>query len=117
MKRLVTTALVCVLALQMVPALADKAEVTWLNSACRYFVVKLPENNEPEKFGLFSARNLPLPNVGDRLKGSMTAIETQLENLTSGDVHSVIHWADAKTQEQLLKQAAGKCSGKTGGHD
>lgn len=117
MKLIVTTVFACAFALQMTPALADEAPVTWVASACRYFVVKLPESNEPEKYGLFSARALPLPKVGDKLKGSMTSIETQLENLTSGEIHIVIHWADAKTQEQLVQEAAGKCDRKPGNHD
>ena len=117
MKRNVTTVFACAFALQMTSALADEAPVTWLDPSCRYFVVKLPESNEPEKFGLFSARALPLPKVGDKLKGSMTSIETQLENLTSGEIHKVIHWADAKTQEQLVQEAVGKCGGKPDNHD
>lgn len=109
--------LACAVALHMSSVLADEARVTWRDSSCRYFVVKLPENNEPEKFGLFSIRALPLPDVGDKLKGSMTSIETQLENLTSGEIHSVIHWADAKTQEQLVHEATGKCASKPGNDD
>ena len=102
----------CALALQVGTAFADEAQVTWLDAKCRYFVVKLPDSGEPEKFGLFSVRAMPLPKAGDTLKGSMTSIETQLENLTSGEIHNVIHWADAKTQEQLVNEAAAKCSGK-----
>jgi len=112
MKNIVKIVLGCAFALHLSAALADEAQVTWLDAKCRYFVVKLPDSGEPEKFGLFSARAMPLPKVGDTLKGSMTSIETQLENLTSGEIHKVIHWADAKTQEQLVKEAAAKCSGK-----
>ena len=112
MKRLVTTVLGCAFALQVSAVLADEAKVTWLDAKCRYFVVKLPDSGEPEKFGLFSVRAMPMPAIGDALKGSMTSIELHLENVTTGQIHDVIHWADAKTQEQLVKEAAAKCSGK-----
>jgi len=114
MKRLVTIAFACALALQIAPVLAEEPQVTWIDASCRYFVVKLPESDEPEKFGLFSARVPPMPNTGDQLKGSMTAIETQLENLTTGQIHNVIHWADAKSQEQLVHLASEKCAGAPG---
>jgi hypothetical protein len=111
MKRPFTIAFTCVLALQISPALAEEAQVTWIDSNCQYFVVKLPESDESEKFGLFSATVPPMPKTGDQLKGSMTAIETQLENLTTGEIHNVIHWAVAKSQEQLVHQASEKCTG------
>jgi hypothetical protein len=114
MKQLVATMFACAIALHMSSVLADEARVTWRNASCGYFVVKLPEDSEAEKFGLFSIRALPLPDVGDELKGSMTSIETQLENLTSGEIHNVIHWADAKTQEQLVQKTTRKCGSKPG---
>ncbi len=92
--------------------LSAQVEVTWLDPTCGYFVVALPESDEPEKFGLFSARGLPLPKVGDLLEGSMTEIETELDNITSGKKHSVIHWADAKLHEQLVRNTPVQCASK-----
>ena len=61
-----------------------------------HFIIKLSETGEPEKFGLFSARGLPLPIISDRPESGMTEIETPLGNLHSGKTHNVIHRADAK---------------------
>ncbi len=112
MKRLVTITFATVLLLQLPSAMAADVPVTWLDPTCGYFAVKLPESPEPEKFGLFSARTLPLPNVGDELRGNMTEIETQLENLSSGEIHNVIHWADAKSLEQLVRNTPVQCASK-----
>lgn len=112
MKKYVVTALAFALCLAVAPAQSADVPVTWLDETCGYFVVELPESDEPEKFGLFSARGLPIPNVGDIVRGDMTEIETQLENLTSGDRHTVIHWADAKLQEQLVRNTPVQCASK-----
>jgi len=112
MKRLITITFAAIFLLQLPSVLAADVPVTWLDPTCGYFAVALPESTEPEKFGLFSARALPLPKVGDRLRGDMTEIETQLENLTSGEIHNVIHWADAKSQEQLVRNTPVQCASK-----
>ncbi len=112
MNRLIRIAAAAAFCIQLQTTLAAEVEVTWLDPTCGYFVVELPPSDEPEKFGLFSARGLPLPKVGDRVAGSMTDIETQLDNLTSGDTHNVIHWADAKLQEQLVRNTPVQCASK-----
>ena len=105
-------AVVTALFVYLPSAYAEDVEVTWLDPSCGYFVVALPEGPEPEKFGLFSARGLPLPNVGDLLQGSMTEIETELVNLTNGDRHTVIHWANAVLSEQLVRNTPVQCASK-----
>ena len=112
MKRLVMIAATAALCAQMQTGIAADVEVTWLDPTCGYFVTNLPEGAQEENFGLFSARGLPLPNVGDQLRGSMTEVETELENLSSGDRHTVIHWADAKLQEQLVRNTPVQCASK-----
>ena len=112
MKRRITIAGAAALCIHLSTGLAAEVEVTWIDTTCGYFVVELPPSDEPEKFGLFSARGLPLPKVGDRVAGNMTEIETQLENLTSGESHNVIHWADAKLQEQLVRNTPVQCASK-----
>ena len=112
MKRRMTLTLAAILCSHLPSVLAAEVPVTWLDPTCGYFVVELPESPEPEKFGLFSARGLPLPNVGDQLRGDMTEIETVLSNLTSGQKHTVIHWADAKLQEQLVRNTPVQCASK-----
>ena len=112
MKRLTMIAVAAVLCFDLPSALAADVEVTWMDPTCGYFAVALPESPEPEKFGLFSARRLPLPKVGDQLRGDMTEIETELENLRNGDTLLVIHWADAKSLEQLVRNTPVQCASK-----
>ncbi len=92
--------------------LAADVEVTWLDPTCGYFVVKLPEVSQEEAFGPFSARALPLPKVGDILQGDLTEIETKLLNLRNKNCHVVIHWADAKLHEQLVRNTPVQCASK-----
>jgi hypothetical protein len=93
-------------------ALSADVEVTWLDPTCGYFAIMLPEGSQEEAFGLFSARALPLPKVGDVLQGDMTEIETTLLNLRNDTRHVVIHWADAKRQEQLVRNTPVQCASK-----
>jgi hypothetical protein len=91
---------------------AAEVEVTWIDPTCGYFVVNLPESAQEESFGLFSARGLPLPNVGDHVQGDMTEVETTLLNLRTDERHTVIHWADAKRHEQLVRNTPVQCARK-----
>ena len=112
MKTPTINAVVLALCLSLPGAWAADVEVTWMDPTCGYFAVALPESPEPEKFGLFSARRLPLPKVGDQLRGDMTAVETELENLRNGDNILVIHWADAKSLDQLVRNTPVQCASK-----
>lgn len=112
MKRSILTLASMALCVHLSSVFAAEVEVLWIDPTCGYFAVGLPESDEPEKFGLFSARGLPLPKVGDRLEGNMTEIETQLENISSGKTHTVIHWADAKLLEQLVRNTPVQCASK-----
>ncbi len=112
MKKLITLMAATVIYLNISSSLAADVEVTWLDPTCGYFVVKLPEGTQEEAFGLFSARALPLPKVGDFLQGDMSEIETTLLNLRNDNRHIVIHWADAKRHEQLVRNTPVQCASK-----
>ena len=112
MKTLVTFAAAAALYMHASFGVAADVEVTWLDPTCGYFVVKLPDSDQPEKFGLFSARALPLPTVGDLVQGDMTEAETTLLNLRTDEHHTVIHWADAITSEQLVRNTPSQCGSK-----
>jgi hypothetical protein len=107
MKKLITLMAATVICLQIPFAMAADVEVTWMDPTCGYFIVKLPEGTQEESFGLFSARALPLPTVGD-----VTEIETTLLNLRTDERHTVIHWADAKRHEQLVRNTPVQCASK-----
>lgn len=112
MNKLITLMAAAAIYLNVQPALAADVEVTWLDPTCGYFVVKLPEGTQEEAFALFSARALPLPKVGDFLQGDMTEVETTLLNLRNDKRHTVIHWADAKLHEQLVRNTPVQCASK-----
>ena len=112
MKKLITVLAATAICLHIQFAMAADVEVTWMDPTCGYFVVKLPEGTQEESFGLFSARALPLPTIGDFLQGDMTEIETTLLNLRTDARHTVIHWADAKRHEQLVRNTPVQCASK-----
>ncbi len=112
MKRLMTLAASAAICICTAHVQAADVEVTWLDPTCGYFVVALPEGTQEEKFALFSARALPLPQEGDLLQGDMTEIETTLLNTRNDARHTVIHWADAKLHEQLVRNTPVQCASK-----
>ena len=92
---------------------AEKGEVTWVDPTCGYFVVKLPEGNPAEAFGLFSLKANPLPEIGDMLEGDLIdAAELQIANNTRGIQHDAIHWANARSQEMLVRNTPVQCASK-----
>ena len=64
MKGLIGIAAAAAFCIHLPGAFAAEVEVTWLDPTCGYFVVELPPSDEPEKFGLFSARGLRLRLAG-----------------------------------------------------
>ena len=112
MKKLVNTMAILAIFLHITHSLAADVEVTWMDPTCGYFIVNLPEGDQEENFGLFSARGLPLPTVGDPVRGDMTEVETTLLNLRTDEKHTVIHWADAKLHEQLVRNTPVQCASK-----
>lgn len=102
-----------VLALSAPMAYAVDGPVIWMDPTCGYFVVKLPGDDPAEAFGLFSLRTNPLPDVGDVLEGDLiSAAEAKLQNATKGIAHDAIHWASARTQEQLVRNTPVQCASK-----
>lgn len=94
-------------------ALAADGPVTWMDPTCGYFIVSLPEGNPAEAFGLFSLKANPLPAVGDSLSGELVgAAEVVLQNVTKGIAHDAIHWANAKSQEQLVRNTPVQCASR-----
>lgn len=110
----VKTRLFALTLLTLIPPLAQAAEgaVTWVDPTCGYFVVKLPEGNSAEAFGLFSLKANPLPAVDDVLDGDLVSAEITLRNLTKDIKHDAIHWANAKSQDQLVRNTPVQCASK-----
>ena len=91
---------------------ADEGTVTWHDPSCGFFVLTLPGEQE-EKFGLFSWKSGADPKAeqvweGDLVKGE----EIDIANKANGEKMAVIHWANAKTQAQLVRNTPVQCASK-----
>jgi len=115
MKKL-STGVCTVIAIQWlmpVPATAAEGVVSWADSTCGYFVLKLPDGEPADAYGLFSVKAPPVPNVDDVIEGDIaTAQEPSLSNRTSGAAHNVIHWANAREQVMLVRNTPVQCASR-----
>lgn len=89
---------------------AAEGVVSWADPTCGYFVLKLPDGDPRDAYGLFSVKNPPVPKVDDVIAGDIeTAQEPTLENRTSQTSHDVIHWANAKEVTMLVRNSPVQC--------
>jgi hypothetical protein len=94
------------------PAHALEGTVTWHDPTCGYFVLTLPGDQE-EKFGLFSWRSGADPKMEDVWDGDIVAGEDlDIVNKANGEKMTVIHWANAKTLAQLVRNTPVQCASK-----
>lgn len=101
------------LALFATPAMAEEGVVTWADPTCGYFAVKLPTDDPAEAYGLFSVKANPVPSEGDVLEGELLAAqEPRIENRTKNVAHETIHWASARSQEQLVRNSPVQCASR-----
>jgi hypothetical protein len=93
---------------------AQEGPVTWSDPTCGFFVVQLPPGDPADAFGLYSWKVHPGPQVGDVVEGENMAAakELVLVNQRSGDKHVVIHWANAKAAEMLIRNTPVQCASK-----
>jgi hypothetical protein len=95
------------------PVSAGQGTVTWYDSSCGYFVMSLPDEGQSEKFGLYSWRAGADPALeqiweGDIVKGE----DLEIANVASGNKMTIIHWANAKEQAQLVRNAPVQCASR-----
>jgi len=94
------------------PAHALEGTVTWHDPTCGYFVLTLPGDQE-EKFGLFSWRSGADPKMEDVWDGDIVAGEDiDIVNKANGEKMTVIHWANAKSLAQLVRNTPVQCASK-----
>jgi hypothetical protein len=93
---------------------AQQGPVTWTDPSCGYFIIQLPEGNPAEAFGLYSSKTKPMPNVGDTLEGEdiVSTYELEVTDVASGRKHELLHWANAKTPEMLIRNAPVQCASR-----
>jgi hypothetical protein len=114
MKSTITGA-VAVLSLAMAGSAGavQQGPVTWVDPSCGYFIVRLPEGNPAEAFGLFSSKIKPIPKVGDILEGEIvSAYEVEATDVKTGQKHPLLHWANAKSPEMLIRNTPVQCASR-----
>lgn len=95
------------------PAHAAEGAVIWVDPTCGYFVLRLPEGDPRDAYGLFSVKTPPVPKLDDVLSGEIeTAQEPALENRTAQTSHNVIHWANAKEVTMLVRNTPVQCASR-----
>jgi hypothetical protein len=93
--------------------LAAEGPVIWTDTSCGYFIVQLPEGNPAEAYGLFSSKTKPMPKVGDVIVGEIAGgYEVDVVEKASGQAHSLLHWANAKSQEMLIRNTPVQCASR-----
>jgi hypothetical protein len=104
------TALHCFL---LPAAQAGEGLVSWADPTCGYFILKLPDGDPKDAFGLFSVKAPPVPKVDDVIAGEVeTAQEPTLENRTASVSHNVIHWANARELAMLVRNTPVQCASR-----
>ncbi len=94
-------------------ALCAEGPVVWADASCGYFVVQLPEGNPDEAFGLFRSNNNPMPKVGDVLEGDIVAAyELDATDKATGRKYSLLHWANGKSAEMLVRHSPVFCTSR-----
>ena len=98
-----------------VAILAEGAEgpVVWADTACNYFIVRLPEGGPDEGFGLFGSKTKSVPKVGEIIEGDIIeTYEVEVTEKATGQKYSVVHWANGKSQETLARHSPVHCTSR-----
>jgi hypothetical protein len=109
-----TIGAVALVALVASAGAAQQGPVTWTDPSCGYFIIQLPEGDPAEAFGLYSSKTKPMPSVGDTLEGEdiVSTYEVEVTDVASGRKHELLHWANAKTPEMLIRNAPVQCASR-----
>jgi hypothetical protein len=94
-------------------AIAAEGPVVWADSACNYFIVRLPEGSPDEGFGLFGSKIKSVPSVGDVIEGDILGVyEVEVTEKATGKKYAVVHWANGKSQETLVRHSPVHCTSR-----
>jgi hypothetical protein len=96
------------------PARADEAIVTWADPSCGFFVVQLPDGDPADAYGLFSWETNPGPQLDDTIEGDnfVAGKDVTATNKRNSDKYKLIHWANAKSPEMLIRNTPVQCKSK-----
>ena len=95
-------------------ARAADATVTWIDASCGFLVAQLAEGDTKDAYGLFSWKVNPGPQAGDILEGNdmVAGQDVEVVNKRNGDKYTLIHWANAKAPEMLIRNTPVQCRSK-----
>lgn len=93
---------------------ADEAIVTWADPSCGFFVMQLPDGDPADAYGLFSWAVNPGPQLGDTIEGDNFAAgkDVTATNKRNSDKYTLIHWANAKSPEMLIRNTPVQCKSR-----
>ena len=93
---------------------AEVATVTWADPSCGFFVAQLPGGDPADAYGLFSWEVNPGPQLGDMIEGDnfATGEDVTATNKGNSDKYTLIHWANAKSPEMLIRNTPVQCKSK-----
>ncbi|HEV8646440.1 MAG TPA: hypothetical protein VGR01_12825 [Burkholderiales bacterium] len=94
-------------------AVSAEGPVVWADSTCDYFIIQLPEGNPAEAFGLFRSNTKSIPKVGDIVEGDIVAAyKVDVTDKATGQKYSLLHWANGKSEETLVRHSPVYCSSR-----
>ena len=94
-------------------AVCAEGPVVWADTTCDYFIVQLPGGNPAETFGLFKSNTKPIPKVGDIVEGDIVAAyKADVTDKVSGMKYSLLHWANGKSEETLVRNSPVYCASR-----
>jgi len=93
---------------------AAEGTVVWADGTCDYFILQLPASNPEEAFGLFvSKTKQSIPKVGDVIEGDvLETYEIEVTEKSSGKKYSLIHWANGKSEQSLIRHSPVYCQSR-----
>jgi hypothetical protein len=93
---------------------ADEVIVSWADPSCGFFVVQLSGGDPADAYGLFSWKANPGPQLGDMIEGDnfVAGKDVTATNKRNGDKYALIHWANAKSPEMLIRNTPVQCKSK-----
>jgi len=94
-------------------AISAEGPVVWADTTCDYVILQLPEENPDEAFGLYKSKTKSMPKVGDIVEGDiLAAFEVEVTEKATGKKYSLIHWANGKSEETLVRHSPVQCASR-----
>ena len=94
-------------------AIPAEGPVVWADTTCDYFIIRLPEGDQAEAFGLFRSNTKSMPKVGDVVEGDIVAAyKVDVTDKATGQKYSLLHWANGKSEETLVRNSPVYCASR-----